>query len=280
MDVLGQWLWPYSISAGLVGTEKAAPARPAERLGREDISVGPEVKIGKGAVLEGGVSVGAFTSLGAGSRASRRVVGQNCVIGAGAILDGCYLHDGVQVGDGARLERCLVCDSVQVGAGARVGEGCVLGADVVVAPHHSVPPFSRVTCRHTVGDGDDYDDDDEVVGAGGHGWLWDRPGDPEGAGSAEGDSPRRNRHSGVESDDDGPSDRELFLLKSLVPRAENCGPVYDSPHAAARAGGGAGGAAVGARGGAGGGARAGGGGTTNRRKTRSTPRCCSPGRCR
>ena len=281
-DVLGQWLWPYSISAGLVGTEKAAPSRPAERLGREDISVGPDVKIGKGAVLEGGVSVGAFTSLGAGARASRSVVGQNCVIGAGAVLDGCYLHDGVQVGDGARLERCLVCDSVQVGAGARVGEGCVLGADVIVAPHHSVPPFSRVTCRHTVGDGDDYDDDDEigeqvievlpghgaqlfdpdlgvppgardeeVVGAGGHGWLWDRTEDPDGAGSAEGDSPRRNRHSGVESDDDGPSDRELFLLKSLVPRAENCGPVYDSPHAAARAGGAAGGAAAGARGGAG-----------------------------
>merc|ERR1719375_1516744 len=267
-DVLGQWFWPYSISAGLVGTEKAAPEQPTPQPGREDISVGPQVKVGKGAVLEGGTSVGAFTSLGAGARVSRSVVGQTCAVGAGAVLEGCYLQNGVQVGDGARLERCLVCDNVQVGAGARVGEGCVLGADVVVAPHHAVPPFSRVTCRHSVGDGDDYDDDDEigaqvievlpgqggqlfdpalgvppgardeaVVGAGGHGWLWDQPPaeDPAEGGSpgGEGDSPRRHRVSGVDSDDDGPSERELFLLNSLVPRAGDCGPVYDSPLAAA-----------------------------------------------
>merc|ERR1719375_1299252 len=274
-DVLGQWFWPYSISAGLVGTEKAAPEQPTPQPGREDISVGPQVKVGKGAVLEGGTSVGAFTSLGAGARVSRSVVGQTCAVGAGAVLEGCYLQNGVQVGDGARLERCLVCDNVQVGAGAHVGEGCVLGADVVVAPHHAVPPFSRVTCRHSVGDGDDYDDDDEigaqvievlpgqggqlfdpalgvppgardeaVVGAGGHGWLWDQPPaeDPAEGGSpgGEGDSPRRHRVSGVDSDDDGPSERELFLLNSLVPRAGDCGPVYDSPLAAARAGGGEG----------------------------------------
>jgi len=45
-------------------------------------------------------------------------IGQDCRIGASALLDRCILWDRVVIGDGARLSRCIIADGVHVAAGA------------------------------------------------------------------------------------------------------------------------------------------------------------------
>jgi mannose-1-phosphate guanylyltransferase len=81
----------------------------------------PPVVIGAGCRLEDDSRVGPST-----------VLGQGCIVGVGAAVEGAVLWEGVSVGAGAVLRDCIVGAGVRVGPHARVGPGTVLedGADV------------------------------------------------------------------------------------------------------------------------------------------------------
>lgn len=87
--------------------------------------VGP-IRIGRGSNLQDNVTVHCAAGI-------PTVVGENVVVGHGAILHSCTVGDGCLIGMGA-----VLLD------GCTVGEGSIIGAGAVVPPGKTVPPRSVV----------------------------------------------------------------------------------------------------------------------------------------
>ena len=100
-----------------------------------DVTVGPESSIWPTAVLRGdhgSVVVGAQTSVQDGTvvhctAALDTVIGDRCVVGHNAHLEGCRIEDGSLIGSGSVvLHRAVVGPHALVGAGAVVPNGTVV----------------------------------------------------------------------------------------------------------------------------------------------------------
>jgi carbonic anhydrase/acetyltransferase-like protein (isoleucine patch superfamily) len=102
-----------------------------------DVRIGPGSTIWPTAVLRGDVgtiTVGTDTSVQDGtivhcSRTADTTIGDRCVVGHNAHLEGCTIHDDSLVGSGS-----VVLHRAQVGPHALVGAGAVVGNDRVVPP--------------------------------------------------------------------------------------------------------------------------------------------------
>lgn len=101
------------------------------------VTIGPESSIWPGAVLrgdDGEIHIGARTSIQDGAIVHTTffqptTVGDECVIGHLAHLEGCIIHDGALVGSGAVvLHKAVVESGALVGAGAVVSGGTVVPA--------------------------------------------------------------------------------------------------------------------------------------------------------
>jgi carbonic anhydrase/acetyltransferase-like protein (isoleucine patch superfamily) len=102
-----------------------------------DVTVGPESTIWPGAVLRGDygtITIGARTSVQDGTVVHAgpgfpTIVGDGCVIGHLAHLEGCILEDESLVGSGS-----VVLHHARVGTGATVGANAVVPNDMEVPP--------------------------------------------------------------------------------------------------------------------------------------------------
>jgi carbonic anhydrase/acetyltransferase-like protein (isoleucine patch superfamily) len=102
-----------------------------------DVTIGPESTIWPGAVLRGDygtISIGARTSVQDGTVIHAgpgfpTVVGDGCVIGHVAHLEGCILKDDSLVGSGSVVLHHAV-----------IGSGATVGANAVVPNRMEVPP--------------------------------------------------------------------------------------------------------------------------------------------
>jgi carbonic anhydrase/acetyltransferase-like protein (isoleucine patch superfamily) len=102
-----------------------------------DVEIGAEASVWPGAVLrgdDGRIVVGARTSIQDGTVVhttayAPTVVGEDCVVGHNAHLEGCEIRDGALVGSGSVvLHRAVVESGALVGAGALVPGGTVVPA--------------------------------------------------------------------------------------------------------------------------------------------------------
>jgi carbonic anhydrase/acetyltransferase-like protein (isoleucine patch superfamily) len=102
-----------------------------------DVSVGAESTVWPGAVLRGdygSIRVGAATSIQDGTVVHAdagldTVVGDRCVVGHLAHMEGCVVDDGALIGSGS-----VLLHRVRVGTGATVAAGAVLLNDTEVPP--------------------------------------------------------------------------------------------------------------------------------------------------
>ncbi|MSO26807.1 MAG: gamma carbonic anhydrase family protein [Candidatus Nanopelagicales bacterium] len=99
------------------------------------VTVGPESSIWPGAVLRGDhgmIVIGAQTSIQDGAILHctsdlNTIVGDRCVIGHGAHLEGCTVHDDSLIGSGSVvLHRAVIGPNALVGACAMVPNGLVV----------------------------------------------------------------------------------------------------------------------------------------------------------
>ena len=103
-----------------------------------DVRIGPESSVWPSAVLRGdhgAVIVGAQTSVQDGTvvhctSTLDTVIGNRCVIGHNAHLEGCTIADDCLIGSGS-----VVLHRALVGPNALVGAGAVVGNDKVVPAH-------------------------------------------------------------------------------------------------------------------------------------------------
>ena len=102
-----------------------------------DVVIGPQASVWPHAVLRGdygSIRVGAASSIQDGTVVHATpdlatVVGERCVVGHLAHLEGCVVEDGSLVGSGA-----IVLHRAVVGKGATVGAGAVVTHATVVPP--------------------------------------------------------------------------------------------------------------------------------------------------
>ena len=119
--------------------ELAYVAPDAVVIGR--VKVGPEASVWPGAVLRGDhgfIAVGARTSVQDGTivhctASWPTIIGDDCVVGHNAHLEGCVVEDGCLIGSGSiTLNRVVV------------GKGSIVAAGAVVSEGFNVPPGSLV----------------------------------------------------------------------------------------------------------------------------------------
>jgi carbonic anhydrase/acetyltransferase-like protein (isoleucine patch superfamily) len=120
--------------------ELAYVAPDAVIIGR--VTIGPQASVWPGAVLRGDhgtITVGARTSVQDGTvvHTTARwptVIGDDCVIGHNAHLEGCVIESGCLIGSGSvTLNRVVIHAGSIVAAGAVVPEGFVVPAGSLVA---------------------------------------------------------------------------------------------------------------------------------------------------
>ncbi|MDO8307982.1 MAG: gamma carbonic anhydrase family protein [Actinomycetota bacterium] len=122
-----------------------------------DVRIGPESSVWPAAVLRGdhaAIIVGARTSVQDGtvvhcSKDLDTVIGDRCVIGHNAHLEGCTIHHDSLVGSGS-----TVLHRAQVGPHALVGAGAVLGNDKVVPPYARALGVPAIISENAVAEGD------------------------------------------------------------------------------------------------------------------------------
>jgi len=119
--------------------ETAYVAPDAVVIGR--VTIGPEASVWPGAVLRGDhgyITVGARTSVQDGTIVHctanhPTIIGDDCVVGHNAHLEGCVVADGCLIGSGSvTLNRVVI------------GKGSIVAAGAVVSEGFEVPPGSLV----------------------------------------------------------------------------------------------------------------------------------------
>jgi carbonic anhydrase/acetyltransferase-like protein (isoleucine patch superfamily) len=119
--------------------ELAYVAPDAVVIGR--VKLGPEASVWPGVVLRGDhgfITVGARTSVQDGTIVHctpqwPTIIGDDCVVGHNAHLEGCVVEDGCLIGSGSlTLNRAVI------------GKGSIVAAGAVVAEGFNVPPGSLV----------------------------------------------------------------------------------------------------------------------------------------
>ena len=119
--------------------ETAYVAPDAVVIGR--VTIGPEASVWPGAVLRGDhgyITVGARTSVQDGTivHCTARyptLIGDDCVVGHNAHLEGCVVEPGCLIGSGSVILNRVV-----------VGRGSIVAAGAVLAEGFAVPPGSLV----------------------------------------------------------------------------------------------------------------------------------------
>jgi carbonic anhydrase/acetyltransferase-like protein (isoleucine patch superfamily) len=106
------------------------------------VKIGPEASVWPGAVLRGDhgfITVGARTSVQDGTvvhctASYPTIIGDDCVVGHNAHLEGCVVEDGCLIGSGSvTLNRVVIGKGSIVAAGAVVSEGFEVPAGSLVA---------------------------------------------------------------------------------------------------------------------------------------------------
>ncbi len=136
--------------------ETAYVAPDAVVIGR--VTIGPQASVWPGAVLRGDhgyITVGARTSVQDGTivHCTARyptIIGDDCVVGHNAHLEGCVVEPGCLIGSGSvTLNRVVIGRGSIVAAGAVLAEGFVVPAGSLVAGVPAMVKRSAVDTRWT-----------------------------------------------------------------------------------------------------------------------------------
>lgn len=111
-----------------------------------NIYIGKDVKYTSTTKFEEMAVIGDGTCIADLTTIRRAIIGENCQIGRGSVLDECVIWDNVRIGKETKLRRavigknCIVQDRVTVEEGAVIGDDCNLEKDSTVRPYIRIWP--------------------------------------------------------------------------------------------------------------------------------------------
>lgn len=101
------------------------------------------------------------------------MIGQNCTIGAGTIIDNSYVFDNTVIGPNCEIQGsiigygCTFKENTHVPIGSLIGDGVKIGPDVTLSPFERLSAQrSNIAHTPTNNDSDEEDSDLEAVEGG------------------------------------------------------------------------------------------------------------------
>ena len=116
---------------------------PGKRHGKATW-IGEREKLAPSARFEGSVIIGNHYSIGEDVYIKDAVIGDKCVVEAGAVIVGSALWTSVTVGRRAEVRDSVVGSFCYVGENARVGAGSVISNRCTVRADKTIPPASKI----------------------------------------------------------------------------------------------------------------------------------------
>jgi len=75
------------------------------------------------------------------------VVGQNCTIGTGSIVNDCYIFEDTIIGANCVIEKSIIGSNVHIKDNSYIPRGCLIADSVIIGPDAKLEPFDRLSAR-------------------------------------------------------------------------------------------------------------------------------------
>lgn len=170
-DVLAGWTYPNTPRLGMPDGAKYTSA-PGPRYIGEQVNMASTALLGRRSLL------GAHARLHEGAQVHDSVLGESVHIGADSIIRNSYLWRGVVVGRHCCIEQCILGEGVQIldhvhlQRGTVVGDGCVIGPNVKLAPYTRVSMHAFRASEDDEEERTDGVEEDSALGQASRGYMW------------------------------------------------------------------------------------------------------------
>lgn len=170
-DVLAGWTFPYTPCLGMPDGAKYTKSSGSCFVS-DRVTISSSASIGRRTMLD------AHTCIEDGAIVGESVLGKNVLVGPGSVVRHSYLWDSVTVGRNCTIDGCIlgvgvqIMDHVHLAHGTMVGDGCIIGPDVSLAPFSRVSMHAYRTSEDDSGDEDMDTDADTALGKASRGCLW------------------------------------------------------------------------------------------------------------
>ncbi|KXN85472.1 putative translation initiation factor eIF-2B subunit epsilon [Leucoagaricus sp. SymC.cos] len=164
-DILSRWTFP------LVPDDNHPSGHNYElRRGNRYIAKDGTVVLARSCKIGPNTLIGPSTKISEDTEIISSVIGQNCTIGAGTIIDNSYIFDNTVIGPNCKIQRSIVGSGCSIGENTHILNGSLIGDGVIIGPDVSLSPFERlsvqrlsVTRAPTTDDSGEEDSDLEAV---------------------------------------------------------------------------------------------------------------------
>jgi len=153
-DIIRRWTYPMVPDAQLL-LDTSYVHHGGYVYKEHGVQIAPTAKIGTGVV------VGANTIIEDGCDIRNCVIGRNCFIHKGAVLENSHFWGENVVEEGASVRYSIVCNGAKIREKANLSRGCILSFNTTVGKHVVLDEYTRVTNLDSDPTVDGYDDDDD-----------------------------------------------------------------------------------------------------------------------
>jgi translation initiation factor eIF-2B subunit epsilon len=144
-DVLSRWAYPIVLNNNLL--PRSTPTTYTCQLSNLYREEG--VKVSYTASVTPPSAIGTRTVISDKAIVTKSVIGRDCKIGVGAVVEESYIWDSVVIEDGARISHSIICSGCIIGAESNIQQGSILATGTVVSEHTVIGPNTRLSREAT-----------------------------------------------------------------------------------------------------------------------------------
>ena len=161
-DIISRWAYPWCPDSNLMQGQ-------TYRYQRGNIYKEDGVILARSCLVKRDTVLGQGTSIGDDSVVGSSIIGRRCLIGKNVTIEGAYIWDDAVVGDNSVIRRAVIANEAMVGSGCTVEAGALLSYGVRLGNGTTVPGSSRIISGKDESPSSKAQNDQAVVGPGGHG---------------------------------------------------------------------------------------------------------------
>jgi translation initiation factor eIF-2B subunit epsilon len=136
-NIISRWTYPLVPDANFT-------AETSYTYHRKQIYMDENCQVDSSSVLSQGVVIGKNTIIETNCNIRNSVIGDNCHIKAGSVLNGAYLFSNVVLEEGTTINRSIIGNGAKVLKSTSVQLGCILGDGVIVGPDASIANYLKL----------------------------------------------------------------------------------------------------------------------------------------
>ncbi|KXN73429.1 hypothetical protein CONCODRAFT_77377, partial [Conidiobolus coronatus NRRL 28638] len=136
-NIISRWTYPLVPDANFT-------AETSYTYHRKQIYMDENCQVDSSSVLSQGVVIGKNTIIEANCNIRNSVIGDNCHIKAGSVLNGAYLFSNVVLEEGTTINRSIIGNGAKILKSTSVQLGCILGDGVIVGPDASISNYLKL----------------------------------------------------------------------------------------------------------------------------------------